>query len=749
MAGSNEIRQKIVLDGASDYKKSLQDAQRSLKTLRSELKAETAEMGRNATEAQKNEAKVKSLKKQIAEQEKIVKTYREALAEVKEKYGDNAEAVAKWEQKLNDARTSLANMKNELDGVGQGFKGMQQDANSAVVASKSVADSISNLSSVAEGISSSLEGIFTGMVSHIKDAVVQVWGIIADTAAKANNWTDLAGIYNSSTGKIQEWYNAFGATGGEGKFNDFVSFTSKLAAGGEKQWKLIAENFGISRENYEDDMQYAWDVIASIADYRAKNGQKAYEMAMTNAGLGKKEASVGWMISNWEGLNDNRQSFAESGYNMGEDSIDVFNSIQLKIYEINQKWDALKSKIMEPFAPIVLDIMTNVSGVMDGISEYFAAETEGEKEAALQKIRKNIEDLFTKLGELIRDCIHIISDVGLELQKSDDPLAKAIGDIMVKLAEALQWMVDNADKVKAAFETIFGVWLVAKLATVAGKLSSILMQIQTIKAFSAINGGGGAVATAGDGGTTVATAGSSGLLATLKSIWATGGGVDMLGPLGLLAAVYGGVELSNAQTAKDIDARTERRLAAAGTLTGTDAAWLEAMAAATGRLKDENGEYKKTAFGGTSLMSDYDAQSTLLMGLGDRGSLEKAKVLGALTGRFSGGNAATDELLEYWATGASGVDSTGKAWDPWRVTQLAETVADAYPNLPSADWWITQTKTDNALQETSEKTNSTLESLPGEVAKALGGVKVMMDKDEVGRLIAPVVNQQMASSVTY
>ena len=614
--------------------------------------------------------------------------------------------------------------KNELDGVGQGFKGMQQDANSAVVASKSVADSISNLSSVAEGISSSLEGIFTGMVSHIKDAVVQVWGIIAETAAKANNWTDLAGIYNSSTGKIQEWYNAFGATGGEGKFNDFVSFTSKLAAGGEKQWKLIAENFGISRENYEDDMQYAWDVIASIADYRAKNGQKAYEMAMTNAGLGKKEASVGWMISNWEGLNANRQSFAESGYNMGEDSIDVFNSIQLKIYEINQKWDALKSKIMEPFAPIVLDIMTNVSGVMDGISEYFAAETEGEK------------DLFTKLGELIRDCIHIISDVGLELQKSDDPLAKAIGDIMVKLAEALQWMVDNADKVKAAFETIFGVWLVAKLATVAGKLSSILMQIQTIKAFSAINGGGGAVATAGDGGTTVATAGSSGLLATLKSIWATGGGVDMLGPLGLLAAVWGGTELANQWDIKNINARTAARTAAAGTLSGTDADWLLNMAAALG-------------VSGNSLQSDYASQERLLMGLGDRGDLEKAKVLGALTGRSSGGNAATDELLEYWATGASGVDSTGKAWDPWRVTQLAETVADAYPNLPSADWWITQTKTDNALQETSEKTNSTLESLPGEVAKALGGVKVVMDKEEVGRLIAPVVNQQMASSVTY
>ena len=50
MAGNGDIRQKIVLEGEREYSAALKEAQRNLKVLRSELKAETAELGKNATE---------------------------------------------------------------------------------------------------------------------------------------------------------------------------------------------------------------------------------------------------------------------------------------------------------------------------------------------------------------------------------------------------------------------------------------------------------------------------------------------------------------------------------------------------------------------------------------------------------------------------------------------------------------------------------------------------------------------------
>ena len=49
---AQDIKQKIVLEGEKEYRNALKEAQRNLKTLRSELKAETAELGKNATEQQ-------------------------------------------------------------------------------------------------------------------------------------------------------------------------------------------------------------------------------------------------------------------------------------------------------------------------------------------------------------------------------------------------------------------------------------------------------------------------------------------------------------------------------------------------------------------------------------------------------------------------------------------------------------------------------------------------------------------------
>ena len=163
-----EIKQKIVLAGEKEYSQALRDANRNLKTLKSELKAETAELGANATAQQKAETRTKNLKKQIAEQEKIVRTYRAALEEVREKYGDNEDAIASWETKLNNARATLGNLRNDLDNVGGSLKNMQTDAGTAVVATKSVADAIGQIASAGQAVSDKIESIFTGMVSAIR-----------------------------------------------------------------------------------------------------------------------------------------------------------------------------------------------------------------------------------------------------------------------------------------------------------------------------------------------------------------------------------------------------------------------------------------------------------------------------------------------------------------------------------------------------------------------------------------------------
>ena len=490
---AKEIKQKIVLDGEQEYNRAIKEAQRNLKTLRSELKAETAELGRNATEQQKAEAKAKSLQKQIAEQEKIVKTLKEALAEVKEKYGDNADEVAKWEQKLNAARTTLADMKNGLDGIGTGFQGMQANAAQATVATKSVADALGSIGSAGGNMSDAIENIFTGMIDRVMDAAELMWDMISETAAKANNWTDIAGYWGTDAQTIQQYARAVGASANS--FDDLQSAVSKIVMGGKG--KTIAELIGVSDVNYKNEWDYAMAVMDQLQKM-SKSGQNMtpiYEQIFGE----RKSTKVMDLINDWETIQDLLPQFNgnNSGYGMSDGALGTMNDLWVSINTIEQKWLAIKENIAAGFGVASLDLLVNVEGTLDGIADYMNAKNDSEKQAALDKIRANVEEFFTKLADVIRSCLHILHDVGESMSESDDPLTSAIGDILVKLSESLQWMVDHSEEVKGAFEAIFGLWLLGKLAAAAGALGSILLKIEAIKAFKGISIASSAVESAG------------------------------------------------------------------------------------------------------------------------------------------------------------------------------------------------------------------------------------------------------------
>lgn len=520
MAGK-QIKQEIVLSGEKQYNAAIKEAQRNLKTLQTALKAETAEMGKNATAQQKNEAKVKSLKEQIKEQEKIVQTLREALAAAKEEYGDNGAEVARWEQKLNNARTTLANMKNDLDGVGSGFQGVSTDAAAATVATKSVADALGSIGSAGESVSSAIESIFSGMIDAVTDAVSELWGLISETAAKANNWTDIAGYWGTDAQTIQQYARA--VSDSANSFDDLQSAVSRIVMGGKG--KTITELLGVSDVNYTNEWDYAMLVMDRLNEMN-KEGQDMtpiYEQIFGE----RKGTKVMDLVNDWDYIKERLPIYNgnESGYGMSDSELGTMNDLWVQINAIEEKWTALKENFAAGFGVASLDLLVNVEGTLDGIADYLNAKDDAGKQAALEKIRTNVEEFFTKLGEIIRECIGILREVGGDLQGSDDPLTSAIGSILVSLADSLQWMVDHAEEVKGAFETIFGVWLLAKLGAVAGQLGSILLQIEAIKAFKGVS--------AATGAAEAATAGSA-----VGGSWATAFWAAAVKAVPVLAGLY-------------------------------------------------------------------------------------------------------------------------------------------------------------------------------------------------------------------
>lgn len=526
---SKEIKQKIVLEGEKEYTKAIKDAQRNLRTLKSELKAETAELGANATAQQKNEVKVKSLKQQIKEQEEIVKTYQAALKEVTEKYGDNEEAMARWEQKLNDARTALANSRNEMErlsgdlgSVGTSMSEVTTQTEQGVVATKSFADALTSIGSGAEAVSSTIEGVFTSMLDTVRSAAQEVWQLISDTAAKANSWTDLANIWGTDAQEIQQWSRSLSAVGKD--FSDLNTVINTIALGGKQ--KKITELLGVSDVNYKSDWEYALAVMRQIkkeAD-SGKDMTPIYEQIFGS----KKSTTVMDLINNWEDIEKGLTTFNgdEGGFGLTTEELATMNDAWVQINTIQEKWQALKDEFAAGLGSVTLDIMANVSGGLDALNDFFNAETPEEREAALEAFRQNVEEAFRKVAEAIRVGVETLGQVGEELSESEDPVVAAIGTLLQSIADALQWFIDNQDAVKTALKAIFGTWLVAKLGVIGSKLASLIANIAVIKAFT----GASTIAGVGSAVTASTTAGA-----------AAAKGPSFFGSLGLAALTTWGV----------------------------------------------------------------------------------------------------------------------------------------------------------------------------------------------------------------
>ena len=478
---NGDIRQKIVLEGEREYSAALKEAQRNLKVLRSELKAETAELGKNATEQQKNEVRTRNLQKQIKEQEKVVRTYEKALEEVRARYGDNEEAVAKWEVKLNDARTSLYNLKNSLDDTATSMTKVGSAAKSSgdmgIVAMNSLAQSLERVGSVGDSISSSLENAFTGVIGIISGAITDLWAEVMEVAGKANGWTDMAAMFGASTNEIQQWENTLKAAGKD--FSVLGGMMTRLARGKTDQG--IAEWLGVSSENYENELEYTLLIMQRLHEEQQQMSASSFNKMLTTNFKGS-ESDIRWFLANWDYLMEKQEKYdAEGGgFGLSEQQIQDMDELYKRVQDIKTSWEALKGMAMvELFGDLSLKISGNVQNIVDAFKEYFDAEDDAGRQAALGKVKDNIEKMFEAIKEAIEKGIEMLGQLADELQKSEDPAVKAFGKVLEKIVDVLKWFSDesNWDTVRRGFEALIGVWAVGKIAKAVGRISYISLSV--------------------------------------------------------------------------------------------------------------------------------------------------------------------------------------------------------------------------------------------------------------------------------
>ena len=770
---AKEIKQKIVLEGEKQYNQAIKDAQRNLKTLKSELKAETAELGKNATEQQKAEAKTKSLKSQIAEQEKIVKTLKTALAEVKEKYADNEEEIARWEVKLNNARTTLANMKDELDDVGSGFSGISTDAAAATVATKSVADSLNSISSVGEAVSSTIEGIFTGMVDTVKEAITLVWEDLIALADKANAWVDIAGFWNTDAATIQKWSRSVEAA--HDSFDDLQNAVTRINMGDQKK---IAELTGVSGENYSDNWQYAMAVMDSLS-------KMPYDKMLEASGeiFGEKRSTkVMDLLNDWETIQENLGLFdAENGgVGMTEEQIQDMSTLAEQVDKLKGTWDAfLESFEAEHFGKLALDLTGNAQRILEDLIKYLDTGSDED----LAQLEKDITEFFDRIKTALEAAAGKLDEAGKKLEESDNGIVKAIGKAMQGLANALEWISDegNIDKVIAGLEALAAFWLVGKGVSLIAKIAGLAADFKVIQGFSTAS----AAATAASGATTAATSLASSIASALVNVVLP---VSLAAILcyPLLEKLFKGEseeeKKAREQTEKAVEIGEQIREANPDmpTLTGKEALQF-ALTGKTPESYSERVQSWKDEKAAEKAAAEAEAEAAQ-----PRAYIEThgptSPVRSARIDATEEQQEAAQAFWDVWRSGDWGEDDEkyDAAWeamekafegnedeferlDAWLDKMMeqfnsAQTETDYDENdwmdLPST-WWKEPLKVVDENGITSSDLQG-FQSLPASLQTAVqngasagvSGIKVVLDGSTVGRLVAPYVSQEIARGIT-
>ncbi|MCQ6334249.1 phage tail tape measure protein [Bacillus cereus] len=124
------------------------------KKLTSSFKLQNAELGANASEADKLELAQKQLRQQMEMTDRVVHNLEQQLSTAKRVYGENSTEVQQLEAKLNQAKTTLKQFENSLQSVGR--SGSQAADGMAEINKKLDMNNLMEAAEVLQGISEKL-----------------------------------------------------------------------------------------------------------------------------------------------------------------------------------------------------------------------------------------------------------------------------------------------------------------------------------------------------------------------------------------------------------------------------------------------------------------------------------------------------------------------------------------------------------------------------------------------------------------
>ena len=663
------VNVKMGVSGVAQFKQSINQAKQSVKTLDAQIALSEKQFKANGDAQSYMAEKSELLKAKLEAQKSVVTSAENALKQMADRGVDrSSKAYQDMYRQMLQAKGAMLDTQTEMDKIGE-------SASEAADDTKDMNDEIKNIGKQVsfETVTSGINKITDSMEKAAKTAY-KVGSAIVKEVLGVGTWADDVNTRSAVLGVSPEDLQRMEKTARliDTDAETIIKARQKLAkniGSGNKNAMSALEAMGISGSgNMEDVFWAAGNAIMKLSD-ETERESKANDL------FGKS----------WHDL------------------IPLFSTGREEYERMNSSWNVMSEEQLKQL------------NEMDDEYQKLQIAVEDLKKEALANLAEPMKEALTAINELLGK----VSD----WLKSDEG-KNAVGNVVSKIKEAAEWLVNNKEGVIAALGAIVAGWAGLKLTGGALQILQLLNGINALKGGGAAAAAGGA---SGGAGGAVGTAGAAGggffgkLAGGAKALASSGLGTTVA----VVAAAITPAMIANAMDDRRVEEKRQSRLASASMMgPGVDSEFLTRASNALGLNWHGGNEAEVEA---------------ILMSMKDRSDLQKAQLQAQLNGYTANGNSTWEMLQRYW---------NGEPMDMGQLNATLESVTDSYTKMAEQTSELTGAtdESSKASQEMSAAAKSMMD-IPGLVGDAvrsgMSGITFVLD----GSAITNYVDRQLGNKV--
>lgn len=714
------VNVKMGVEGVSQFKQGIKDAQNSIKTLDQALALNEKQFKATGDSEEYMSQKTELLKVKLEEQKSVIANAEQALKQMEANGVDKAsKAFQTMQQQLLKAKGDLLDTEAALNGIDETAENAGNEVDGMNQQLKRIGDGV-NYQNVTNG----LDSITKGIEGVIKKAWSMGEAIVKATLG-AGSWADelktTAAQYEITPEQLQRMRKTANLI--DTDVDTILTAQDKL------------------KKNREEANKNAMGALAYLGiDPNGKSNTDVFwEAGEAIAALGKEEDKVHYAQAlfgkSWRELvplfqagREEYDKTMESWSVVEDDQLDALGKMDDAYQKMQSEWETFKMELLSAFAGPLEEGMTAITGLFQELNKYLDTP---EGQAMLKQMGDTVSGLITDLTNI-------------------DP-AEVVGglqSVINGITDALKWIDENHEGVVIAMEAILAGWATLKLAGGALKVMELINGIRGLTASSAASAGAAAGSSWGAAfGSAVMKA--SPFLAFLYTLLnpasSAGDDLDLIWDENGNPTTAGrdaGITWRQEEDAAHAGGKKTETLITAGGPVEVDEGYFDAVEDLAEKTEELKQTYIETT-GGDPVYKDHRSNGQNQL----QALHEETEQLDATEAAIEDLSQKTEELKQAYVETTSD-DRIYKDRRPNGKNSL-DAVHESLDQMNEAAEDMTKTSSELNKNMVKPADIATLTSLPETVAsavqKVVANIKIYMDGNQVGASAASGVNAAMGT----